>query len=970
MDHTQYDGGHGHGVGSYHYDGIVLSEIFIGRLASSNEYVAITTLALFSTLIGLACEDFMVQIIFQYLVPKNHLIRKYVNESNEAWAIHKSCLWFLEQMPKCVRPKRMQKKVNDIFRPLNATGKNGGPGAPGMGDKDLMMPPMDFTAENSVAISDYDINQDLSVTISMKMGDANNLDQSLERFMQEILPEINSCHGRLNTFIDFETNAQTQVLEYEKRCRCWSLPYSYDDPPDDIVLTIVSHSLGNTPMKLFARSEELEDLNNVEGKDEKISESSASKSSRNNSKESIEKRTKAKVNKHTLAALSEVPGTPGTKKKMLCPTEEDLLMTTAYDKSLKSKSSDLDTSSMTTSTNTQTYSHGEIMPARPATKNSNLEDDDAASTCSNLSNHSKLTIASSSNSSSSHFEFTNLHDETTKDEDFFENVTLPEILEKDRRHSGREDSGASQLNLHEANEDMQDLSPNIENQFKEIIKDVERIENNPENNNKNLINNENSDNKPSDNQTIYSHASNYELPGSRFSSFDAISNSFTDPTALPNSFNTFDYTTNTTKNPQTQMEDQIDRNVNLRDPINTKIDLTAFDSDEFNEDIISNHDMDGYEDDNFIEDDWLQASHHTTPLAKPQVNSNYNLVNELDLEFHEYGLPSDSGVGTHGGYGSSVSGTYGTGSGTRAGSTRQGSMIYGSSNTRQTVSSATSSSAYVGPFLGMILSRLEQIQSKSILENLLLCEVIEKLCAYGQPLLRSFLLDTALPLQPSIQNLAQVISSVRRRIDDVIASNEEIYHDKVKKLKKDKERLKLNHLQIEASASTSEESSEDLEQNTVDVLVQRAQRYLFGHVYDNRSNDLKNNFKFTIPDTSANSINTGMNLFGPNSAVAGFLNAAGGGLGNSQRGDLGLGGLGGRTNSFGLGGLGGSSLFSSSNEQARRDDMNFENNSSSTISPQQRRLRNSVFAAVVLGELCQELAAYAEQHAILALRMK
>jgi len=174
-------------------------------------------------------------------------------------------------------------------------------------------------------------------------------------------------------------------------------------------------------------------------------------------------------------------------------------------------------------------------------------------------------------------------------------------------------------------------------------------------------------------------------------------------------------------------------------------------------------------------------------------------------------------------------------------------------------------------------------------------------------------------------------------------------------------------LQIEASASTSEESSEDLEQNTVDVLVQRAQRYLFGHVYDNRSNDLKNNFKFTIPDTSANSINTGMNLFGPNSAVAGFLNAAGGGLGNSQRGDLGLGG---RTNSFGLGGLGGSSLFSSSNEQARRDDMNFENNSSSTISPQQRRLRNSVFAAVVLGELCQELAAYAEQHAILALRMK
>ena len=37
---------------------------------------------------------------------------------------------------------------------------------------------------------------------------------------------------------------------------------------------------------------------------------------------------------------------------------------------------------------------------------------------------------------------------------------------------------------------------------------------------------------------------------------------------------------------------------------------------------------------------------------------------------------------------------------------------------------------------------------------------------------------------------------------------------------------------------------------------------------------------------------------------------------------------------------------------------------------QQRRIRNSIFASVILGELCQELAAFAEQHAILALKMK
>ena len=143
----------------------------------------------------------------------------------------------------------------------------------------------------------------------------------------------------------------------------------------------------------------------------------------------------------------------------------------------------------------------------------------------------------------------------------------------------------------------------------------------------------------------------------------------------------------------------------------------------------SDEEMYSDNDDDFIEDDWLTTTNNTPEKKFGSFGKNGN--------FGSSRLNSDS-----------QNGQYNLNNGSSSGG--KSSKLANNSN-----------SAYVGPFLGMILSRLEQIQSKSIPENLLLCELISRLCSYSQPLLRSFLLDTALPLQPSIQNLAQVISSAR-----------------------------------------------------------------------------------------------------------------------------------------------------------------------------------------------------------------
>lgn len=61
-----------------------------------------------------------------------------------------------------------------------------------------------------------------------------------------------------------------------------------------------------------------------------------------------------------------------------------------------------------------------------------------------------------------------------------------------------------------------------------------------------------------------------------------------------------------------------------------------------------------------------------------------------------------------------------------------------------------------GPFVSVLLSRLENMLSNSLHVNLLLTGILAQLATYPQPLLRSFLLNTNLVFQPTVRSLYQV----------------------------------------------------------------------------------------------------------------------------------------------------------------------------------------------------------------------
>jgi len=80
-----------------------------------------------------------------------------------------------------------------------------------------------------------------------------------------------------------------------------------------------------------------------------------------------------------------------------------------------------------------------------------------------------------------------------------------------------------------------------------------------------------------------------------------------------------------------------------------------------------------------------------------------------------------------------------------------------------------SSAGTAGPFLTVVLGKLNNMVSNSLYVNLHLTGLISRLAVYSQPLLRTYLLDHSLVLQPDVPSLFQIIGSTKQKIDEYMS---------------------------------------------------------------------------------------------------------------------------------------------------------------------------------------------------------
>ncbi|XP_055944834.1 FHF complex subunit HOOK-interacting protein 1B-like isoform X2 [Argiope bruennichi] len=85
----------------------------------------------------------------------------------------------------------------------------------------------------------------------------------------------------------------------------------------------------------------------------------------------------------------------------------------------------------------------------------------------------------------------------------------------------------------------------------------------------------------------------------------------------------------------------------------------------------------------------------------------------------------------------------------------------------------------IGPFLSIILTRLEMMMQNDVYTNLHLTGIISRLACYPQALLRSFLLNPSLVFQPTVRSLFQVLGSLKQKVDSysyTVDNYEELVH--------------------------------------------------------------------------------------------------------------------------------------------------------------------------------------------------
>ena len=89
----------------------------------------------------------------------------------------------------------------------------------------------------------------------------------------------------------------------------------------------------------------------------------------------------------------------------------------------------------------------------------------------------------------------------------------------------------------------------------------------------------------------------------------------------------------------------------------------------------------------------------------------------------------------------------------------------GIESTKESGARSGDNSSDIGPFLSAILTRLDTMLTNSLEVNLLITGLIARLAYYHQYLMRTFLLNSDLVLQPNVKSLPQILAQIKVKIE-------------------------------------------------------------------------------------------------------------------------------------------------------------------------------------------------------------
>ncbi|XP_076811105.1 FHF complex subunit HOOK-interacting protein 1B-like isoform X2 [Clavelina lepadiformis] len=259
-----------------HENNVIINTL-IQRIASGNR-LALVSLSLIRTLVDINCEDLMLQLIFRYIIPCQHILASQRRAICDVDIHNASASRFLALTPQSCRIETTSKNEDEIFVPVecpepeqdktadishhslpgiseavasepfdgNGAFHTLSPPSPLHDDPPVMpsfcsksnMHDSSFSSSTNQALSEYTINEDLSVTINMHSGNEHLEMAPNQRTrtitspstMAEFGPDLKSQLELNTSYMDYLEDAKTTIDQCRQACQGWSAPYDGIDP--------------------------------------------------------------------------------------------------------------------------------------------------------------------------------------------------------------------------------------------------------------------------------------------------------------------------------------------------------------------------------------------------------------------------------------------------------------------------------------------------------------------------------------------------------------------------------------------------------------------------------------------------------------------------------------------------------------------------------------------------------------------
>uniref|UniRef100_A0A670ZK17 FHF complex subunit HOOK-interacting protein 1B n=1 Tax=Pseudonaja textilis TaxID=8673 RepID=A0A670ZK17_PSETE len=194
------------------HDSSTILDTLVARIAS-NSRLCMVSLSLFRTLIGLHCEDVLLQLVLRYLIPCSHVMLSQKRAVKELDLYGKAAAKFLSLIPHCCRLESLPPPEEEEERAAWSKGEAGGQGSPSVDSSSVVTVPRPSTPSR---ISFFSRQSSFSTEAPSSPGHRPSRWE-----------EASDLEGN---YLEYLRDARLNIDLCVRACRVWSAPYDGEEP--------------------------------------------------------------------------------------------------------------------------------------------------------------------------------------------------------------------------------------------------------------------------------------------------------------------------------------------------------------------------------------------------------------------------------------------------------------------------------------------------------------------------------------------------------------------------------------------------------------------------------------------------------------------------------------------------------------------------------------------------------------------